>query len=614
MDEQIPVIPQKAPRSQTDIVKRWQDRISIAKKYRDRMATEYGWERYIREYKGVYDLTMALPNGDRIPVPPINQVFSYVQSDLAGMSFKNPYMAVNPRKKGSIQGAAILEAALNYYWRELRIKAENESTMLDADLPGHGWNKDGYYAETEGPEDQPKVKKEGIYSMRVSWRDIVFNIGARRPPKDCLWMAHRIILPRDVAIDRWPFLSKLEGVAHPHLKEAEAKEALFKDDIKVIVLWEIHDAMEREVGLIAEGYDQWVKKPTKWPDYVEEFPFLMLWYYEMPDESYPMSPISAWESQILETNKLFAQALNHVKRWNRQGFYRKGSIEDQDADKYVQGIDGALIPVNIPANQSINDFLKFADYGNLPPDIYLLLDRLAQYERETNGQPEFERGGITKTNTRTLGELQQIASGSKNRQDKRVDRLENFMEDIARHLIAHMQANFNVEQTAKIVDETPEQIVQAFGDKFNPVTKSVVFTKDDIQGEYDVDVKAGSTLPLNKESRLAIFREVLGIAVKLTGPLPAWVKVIILDMLRDYQLVDLQAAFEVQQAEAQKEAAAQAQDQQMGAAKTAAETHKRASQADQIDLENAITEQQLTMAPDIAAQVQGSPEDVVSVR
>lgn len=598
------------PKTEKEAVHRWHDRISTSKKYRDRMAEQYGWERFVREYKGKYDITLGSRKG-RINVPPINQVFSYVQSDIAGMYFRDPYLTVIPKKSGTVRGAAIMEAALNYHWRELKIKEEIEYAMLDADLVGHGWMKDGYNLDIEGSDDNARVKKEGMYVGQVSWRDVVFNIGSRRPPKDCLWMAHRIVRPREQAVLRYTFLSDIEGSTHPHLQEGDVAQSQFKDDVRVVIFWEVHDALKRETFLLVEGYDKYVKKPTPWPEHVEEFSLSMLWYYQMPDEPYPMSPIAPWEPQILETNKLFAQALNHVKRWNRQAFVRSSGMTDEEKDKFEEGVDGSIIEV--PGQGSMADMLRFADFGTLPPDIYLLLDRLAGIERETNGQPEFERGGVTKTNTRTLGELEQIATGSKTRMDKRVDRLETYMESVARHLLAHMKANFDVEQTARIVDETPEEVIEAFKDKFNPETGTVVFSKEDIAGEYDVEVKAGSTLPLNKQARVMILREVLELAVKIQGPVPLFAKVIILDLLRDYQLPQLKDAFEIQAMQAEKQAAEAAKEQSIDKAKIVAETEKRKAQADQIDLESAIMEQQLTMAPDISAETQGE-EVGMSVR
>ena len=580
--------------SAEDMANRWFDRISVSRKVKERKAGEYRWEIFIKEYKGNYDLTLGSRRG-RIPVPPINLVFVFVQSDKANMSFRDPYITVVPKKLGTVKGAAILEAAVNYDWREMKVKQEIEAEMMDADLVGHGWHKDGYNYDIEGPDDTAKIKDKGMFSKYVSWRDIFFDTNARRPPKDCAWIAERIVRPLDVAKAQYPVLANIEGGKNPYLLDGESSISKYQEDYKVAVFYEVWDGIKKEKFLLCEGYKGFVKPPAPWPDYMDEYPHSMLWYYECPDEAYPLSPLAPQEDLIKEINKLMAQALNHVKRWNRQGFYRTDSISEDSLDLYEQGVDGGMIPINTPASQPISDILKFADYGSLPPDIYNLLDRLQQFLRQMSGQPEFEQGAVTKTGTRTLGELEQIATGARGRLNKRIDMLETHIENIARHHLAHRQASLDPLLIAKVVDETPETVIEAFKDQFDPETGIIKFTPEDIKGEYGVEVKAGSTLPMTREVRIATLKDTLEYAVKLAGqgPLPNWIKVIITDLLQDYQLPQLKAAFESDQADAE---VAAAQDQQAGdidKAKTAAEAEKRKAQADKIDAETMMLEMQI---------------------
>ena len=265
----------------------------------------------------------------RIKAPAINEVFAFVQSDIAALYFRDPYITVRPTKGATVRGAAIVEAAINHYMRALDVKEEIESQMLDADLVGHGWNKDGYFVESEGDGESAQIKSEGMYSMKVSWRDIFFNVGSRRPPDDCVWIAHRIIRPLNEVKKRFPGTADLKGAVHPHLQEADYQQASWKDDIEYTTLYEVWDTETRAYFLIAEGLDSYLMKPRPWPEYYKDFPFSMLWWYECPDDPYPINPIAPQEPQILEEIKLFAQALNHVKRWNRQMLI-KGNVMSEE--------------------------------------------------------------------------------------------------------------------------------------------------------------------------------------------------------------------------------------------------------------------------------------------
>lgn len=600
-----------ARESKAQAVRKWLDRVSTAKRWRDRKSEEFGWERFIREYKGFYDVTLGKgKRGLRIKAPAINEVFAYVQTDVASINFRDPYIVVRPTKTSTVRGAALLEQGLNYHWRTLNIKEELDSQLIDSDLVGHAWNKDGYFTESVGDGEAASIKNEGIYSMKVSWRDIVFNVGSRRPPMDCLWMAHRIVKPLQEVKDKYPGTSNLRGSIHPHLEESDYKDTIFKDDIEYAVLWEVWDAQTRTFFLLAEDYDGYLKPPTPWPKYYKRFPFNMLWWFENPDEPYPISPIAPQEPQILEQIKLFAQALNHVKRWNRQMIMKGSVMSEENADKFEEGIDGAII--NAETQGSIQDSIRFVDFGQLPTDIYMLLDRLQQTKRITTGQPEFQQGALLKTNTRTLGELEQISQGAKTRQDRRVDRLETHIENIARNLIAHMQANFDVEKMVKITGKPAQEVLDALGEHYDPETQTVVFSKEDIGGDYDIEVRAGSTLPMTKQTRMAVLREALQMATAANGPLSSFAQIVITEMLQDFDLPEIKTAFEEDQDKKAQDMAQNAGQLSIDSAKTVAETEKRKAQAHQIELESAALEAQLRTPLSVLQATEGQPQEAMN--
>lgn len=579
----------------------WHERISISKKSSEAWADESGAKRFIREYKGDFGIVFKQRNRS-IPVPPINEVFAYVQSDIATTYSRDPYITVNA-EAGTVRGAAIWEIIINYYWRKLNIKEELEHEIIDKDLVGYGLHKTGY---------NPGVGT--IFSSSVSWKDLVWNIGSKRPPVDCQWMGHRIVLPLDDIKKKYPSAKGMEGSPNPDIDDETYKKSSYKDDIRVGVLWEIWDVRKREKFLLAENLkDRYLEKPSPWPEYQTRFPFRMYWDFAVPGSSRPMSAIAPWEAQILEEMVLMGSAMGHVKRWNRQMFYENGAIDDNAMDKYELGYDGAAIPVNGKLSEGI---IKFADYGPLPTDFYLLMDRLQAIKRNVNGQPEFVRGGVTKTASRTIGELNKMEAGAKGRQERKMDRLETHLENIARDMIAHLKGNFDFEETIKITGDTPEELVEALGENFNPETGIVTFTPEDIEGEYDVEVKAGSTLPLNKENRMEVMEIVLQTVAQVAaqGPVSNLMSALIQEMLKDYDIKSLKEAYamdlqEVEQSKAQAQQQQGVQDQ-----KTAAEAEKRLAQSQQIQTETAITTQEAELGPLMRAELEKlkKPEQKVS--
>lgn len=218
------------------------------------------------------------------------------------------------------------------------------------------------------------------------------------------------------------------------------------------------------------------------------------------------------------------------------------------------------------------------------------MNMLDQIQNGVSGQPAFDRGATAQTKTRTLGELEFMQNGARSRTDRKISRLETFIRNIARKIIVQMKANFDLEQTVQITGETPQTIIEAFKDNFDPRTGSITFTKDDIVGEYDVDVRPGSTLSLDKTTRLQIMGQILQQSMQLAQlpALPPFVQVLIGEMLKDYDIKSLEVAFQEQQQKAEQAAAGQAITQQTELDKVKAEADKRKAQAQQINTETAI--------------------------
>ncbi len=592
----------KKTNSESKEVGLWQDRINIAKKNQEQWADQSGAKRFIQEYKGNYAIVFQMRT-KKVPIPPINDVFAYVQSDIASTYNRDPYITVNA-KAGTTRSAAFWEVILNYYWRVLKNKEELEYEIVDKDLVGFAWHKVGYTASSVGVGDSLKIEDESIYSSYISWKDVVWNVGSKRPPVDCQWMAQRIVLPLEEIKKRYPAAKGLEGTQSPDVSDETYKKSTYKDDIKVGIMWEIWNAQKRQILLVAEGLkDRYLDAPKPWPEYLKEFPFLMYWDFLVPESPYPMSAIAPWEPQILEKMILMGSAINHVKRWNRQMLYKNGTIDDNSADKFERGDDGALIAVNGDLSDSS---IKMLDYGQIPTDFYLLMDRLDAQIRNIHGRPEFTQGGSTKTQTRTVGELNLMSEGAKSREDRKQDRLETHLENIARHLLFNLKANFDLESSVKITGEEPKEIIEALGENFNPETGMVTFTPEDIAGEYDVDVKAGSTLPMDKQNKTRTLETILQTVAQATaqGPMDPFLNELLQELLREYDIKGLREAYEASVQQFQQRQQEQAGQQSIEDQKVGAEAAKRMAQAKQITVDTTIQQQEAQLGPIGRAKVE----------
>lgn len=585
------------PKTEAEHVGLWHERITIAKKCHEDWVQSSGAKRFNDEYSGKFEVSFHGRRG-KIPVPPINDVFAYVQSDIAATYNRDPYISVVPRA-GSVIGSKLLEVLLNYEWREQKVKEEIEYEIMDKDLVGYGWHKVGHTVQSEGTGEQLKIIKQSLYSMRLAWGDVLWNIGARRPPFDCQWMAQRIVRPLDDIKARHPNAKTLKGAMHPDIDENTYKKALYKDDIDVCVFYEIWDARTKKIYKVAEGLkDKYLDDPIDWPPYLDEFPFLMYFDFIVPGSPRPMSAIAPWEPQILEKMVLLASAINHCKRWNRQMIVNNGAIDENALDKFERGDDGAIITNN--GTGEIDKNIKLLDFGPLPTDFYQVMDRLDAIARYINGQPEFFRGGVTKTSTRTDGELDKIGQGAKWRVDRKIDRLESHLENIARHMLAHLKGNFDFEKTVKVVGETPEEVIQQLGDLYDPTTQTATFSENMITGEYDVEVRAGSTLPLNEETQEAVLRDVMTNVAQVAarGPMSPFLNAVIQELLSKYKIKSLEEAYKLEFEMAREQMAKSQGQASIEDTKVMADADKRTAQAKQITAETEITMQEANMGPE----------------
>lgn len=558
------------------LVETWRKRIDAGQKFRDNEKNRQGWDRFIDYYQGKYHIRGIQEGG-----PTINLVFGYIDTMKARLYMQNPKIAVNPRGSSYIQRANVLEPAINQLQDEINLKKEVDRVLMDAGLVGHGWLKFGYNgsfdstAEGQDPAltaaapdapapaadggaenpstDNPGslevsefVRNEEIFCTYVAWDDVVFDRVAKDPPYDCGWIAHRIVKPLQAVKDSPLYTNTANLKANVTLKDSEKKnqDDISKDpDNEMVELWEIWDIVKKRLIVIALGHDK-ILRDAEWPYEMEGFPFSMLRFNRVPGKPYPLSDVAIIEPQVLERIKLRWTQVNHIKRWNRQAWIAKGAMEKVEIDKYTQGVDGALIEVNQGAvgPQTI-------PYAPMQAEIFQLDDLIQRDFDAVIGQNNVDRGGEAHTKTRTLGELQAQMQGTNSRANKRQDMLEDFLEEVARKLIALMKQFQDVKKYVRVTGKNPQELLQMLGPDVQLDGAGFHFSKDDIQGDYDVSCVQGSTVPLTKENRMKMCEQILGPLGQMMGITPGGpvARAIGKSILKDLEFVEIEAAFEAEE-------------------------------------------------------------------
>lgn len=527
----------------------WLKRISRAKKYRDQIKDKQGWDTNLDAYKGDYKI-----NSQTVKAPPINIAFGYVDTGIAKMYARDPYFSVNAGRGNTIERAHLLEKVINWLKKEIKLKNEIERVLRDTYIAAFGWIKVGFAGEIgEKPvdtNDESKgmaeiVDKGEVFAKFVPWEDILFDVTlCSDPPYDCPWIAHRIVKPlqdwKDSKLYDWPEDIKPNlSTIQPDGKKIDEK---LKDaDTDLFEVWEIHDTVTNKIYAVAEGVDKFGRDDENTAE-MKGLPFSALKFNPVPKEPYPMADLTIIMPQILERIKLRGGMLNHIKRWSRQLSIEKGAMSQVEIDKFTNGIDGGVIQREKGFAPPIP-----IEYAALQSEIFLL-DQLIQKDMDTViGQNEVDRGAPAPGGSKkTKYELQEQQQGSASRNQKRQDKLEDFLGEVASKLVALMKQFYDTPRYVAITGMTVAEVTEKMGlNTDNVEPGGIVFTKEDIKGEFDIEVKAGTTLPLNKEQRLRTIEGLLE-ALPKTGLQPGnpVTMAVLGELFRELDLQEVVKAFD----------------------------------------------------------------------
>ncbi len=545
-------------------VSAWLRTIASTVQWRDGISRKGKWKQFISEYKNNWDFLQSFTS---IPLIPLNLVYSYVKTEIARMYFRDPWITVNAKRMEDIGAAQIAEQILNYTWSEIKLKQQIKLALLEALLVGHSWIKVGYAAEFGTVESQPKeekkgpgrpalkkfkevetneyIKSENVFAYYVPWDHVIFDPSATFPAThNARWFAHKIEKPYRAVVqsgiyehtDELKPSAVLEDPNTAYTSADAAKEGQGKD-VRTITLWEIYDLDHQTVTTVSPGCKKKLRE-IPLPDYLSGgFPFVQIAFNPIPGEVYPMSDIAPHEGQIIEMIKLVSIEINHLKRWNRQLIVDPDTFTEAEEGKFKDSDDGAIIHSAIPGAK---DKIFVPPYAPVQSDIYGVFTQVYQLWQMISGQTSTDQGGQAKTQTRTLGELRMSLQGSKARPEEKVDVLEDSISEVARKLLTIMQKKYDLPKIARIVGPKAvrEKIMKVLPSRPsaqaqmpqqpgapgampqpqqpNPIADQsqgsefgFSWNRTDIMGDMDVDVLAGSTVPMDRESQLQILEKML---------------------------------------------------------------------------------------------------------
>lgn len=552
--------------SQGTEINRWLDRIKRAESVRNDADARYGYSRSLLEYQGDYASVMPSFVADT-DIIPINEVYAYVKTFVPSVFSRNPHVAVNAKGKSHIASSKLIELALNAYWRDLRVKKEIKRCVFDACF-AEGWLKTGYTAafgsmtNEEGVPDLEAsgfIQKDEIFAVRVPWKNMVRDPDAVDGIYDARFVAQKLIYPIEAV--RQSSLYEKAGkiqpaiIASPNDPNQRNLKHSPADEVEYAILWEIWDMDSLKILTLSEGSDVWHMQKD-WPYEFDGFPFSILRFNENPDECYSPNLIGPWEPQLWEKIKLRSMAMDHIKRYNRQLSIEEGAMTQNELNKLALG-----------KTASITKRKK----GTLPPaaiayppfqqDGFVLENRIDLDKDNISGQPNAVRSAPQRTQSRTLGEIDRLISSFQARQSEPQANVEDFVEDVAYKLIGLMKQYLPGEKFVRATQREFQEIAAAFPGRFDGT--GFRFTREDIRkAEFEIEVKAGSTLPHDRQGRMESMIGLLKLGPTIGIQPGGKVSMTIgKNLVGEFDITEIEVAFEEEMArlEAMKKAAAAGQ-------------------------------------------------------
>lgn len=554
---------------QPDYVEKLLNKVKHAEKERDDADEKYGYSRCLKEYRG--DYATAMPSFLRdTQLIPINEVFAYTKAFIPSVYSRNPHIAFNAKGAKHIASSKLLEAGVNAYWRELRLKQQIRRCIFDA-IFAEGWMKVGFSAvfgsiepeDGEVPlENNEFIRDEEIFATRISWKHMVRDCDAVDGIHDARWLGQKIIKPYEAIINSPLYTGKDISPTHTTIPEDGSlkRRNQGEDREEFIEFWEIWDMDTEKVYWVSDGCVEYMREPQDWPYKFDGYPFEMLRFNADSDQTYHPNLISPWEPQLWEKIKIRSMQMDHIKRFNRQLWARKGSVTKPEMEKFSRGQTGAVnfYEGDMPPQP--------AQYPQIQTDIYTIESRIDMDKDNISGQPNAVRSAPQRTQSRTLGEIDRLITSFQSRQNDPQGEVEDFCDEIATKLAAIMQDYLPGAKLVEVTQEDLPAVIAAFG-KENWDGVRFKFTREQISGaEFETEVKTGSTLPLDRQGRIDAMISILKLGPSIgISPNSKLSQVIGKNILSEFEMKEIEIAYEemiaeIERAKVVARAAAQAQN------------------------------------------------------
>tara|TARA_A100001037_G_C15151611_1_gene639637 strand:+ start:1610 stop:3490 length:1881 start_codon:yes stop_codon:yes gene_type:complete len=515
-----------ARRSRQEKLEDYIEKIGQCQNWRTQEGYEDLWRRLIDLYRGKHWPSTTSNQQDLIAV---NLAFSTVNVIAPSVAVNYPKIVVQANDPANAPTANFVEAVVNYLWKHHDFRTPFRNAVKDFLIFGHGWVKIGWkfieqeqsLSESEReqllgqavmesdlfamenpdlagdlltdeeiaaniPQTIARVVEDQPFIERISPFDVFVDPSANSID-DATWIAQRILRPLHEAEND----KRYKPSARKRLAPSSAPESYPQYENKdqylpeQVVIWEYYDITSNTLAVYADGADEFLVDPTPMP-YAYGQPFVMLRNYDVPDHFYPIGDLESIESLQLELDKTRSQLMNDRKRYARKYLYHERSFGPEGREALESDEDGRLVPV-VDENRPLQEVVVPMPQVPVSPEIYNYSNTIEADINTVSGISEYARGAMPEIR-RTATEASIIADAQNARAADKLAIVEICISRCARRVIQLMQQFMTGTEMARVSTPGGDDVF-------------LEYTREDILGEYDFSVQAGSTQPMNDTIR-----------------------------------------------------------------------------------------------------------------
>jgi len=453
----------------------------------------------------------------------VKLLYTIVNNFIPAIVLADPDIIVKPRKNVSVDQIELIEKVSNYYWRELNIKDELKKVVQDTMIFGFGVMKTGWHTKLKSRNkkvdiDSPGGEKtfnvseyiqaDSPLMHRVSPYLFMWDPQARTIDR-ARWVGEKLIRPIEEVVNNKAYNTKAVnqiqatnfGMQDYIFSEDGQSNLIEEDPDRYVLLYEIHDRERDLLITLAHG----VEEPLRVIPYpyknLEGTHYGMLVYNPLPDKVLGLSLPELLKDQQIALNRARTLQANHAKRAARiYGVNVQSGIKREDVEALQRATDGSVIFTNDDPGH-----IKSIEHAALPRELFEIADIARSDMFQVSGTPP-HRIGMPAGGRTTATEIQSMNADEQVRLEDVRAETEDFSAMMTKKMIQIMANKLSDEKVVMIVGE----------DKFVPFT----FTREDLRGEFDFTIDAGSMSRQSREVERQQLMQFLNMAAQVPGVNP----------------------------------------------------------------------------------------------